>query len=82
MTPGSHHMIMFYGNASQPADGTLDPTGNCGGGGGQRLSVPVWVYAAQTAHGELPMPPDDGAGKPLGMDVPRRISRRTSRCTT
>ncbi len=67
MTPGSHHMIMFFGDDSQPADGTLDPTGNCGGGG---FSVPVWVYATQTPHGELPLPTDDGTGKPLGMNVP------------
>ena len=65
MTPGSHHMIMFFGSATQPADGTLDPSGNCGGNG-----VPLWVYAAQTPHSELLLPADDGAGKPLGMNVP------------
>ena len=67
MTEGSHHMIMFNGTSGQPADGTLDPSGDCGGGGA--LSVPIWVYAAQTPHGELPMPADDGTGKPLGMEV-------------
>src|SRR5262245_15230551 len=64
MTPGSHHMIMFFGGAAQPADGTLDPSGNCGG-----MSIPVWIYASQTPHSELPMPADDGDGKPLGMVV-------------
>ena len=64
MTPGSHHMIMYFGGASQPADGTLDPNG-CSFGG-----IPTWIYAAQTPHGELEMPQDDGAGKPLGMLVP------------
>jgi len=67
MTPGSHHMIYFFGNASQPADGTLDPSGNCGGGG---LQAPIWIYAAQTPTADMPMPTDDGAGKPLGMNVP------------
>jgi hypothetical protein len=68
MEIGSHHMIMFFGSANQPADGTLS-TNSCGAGG-MGLSVPVWVYASQTPHGELPMPTDDGAGKPLGMNVP------------
>ena len=61
MTPGSHHMIMFWGETNQPADGTL---GSCGG-----QTVPIWVYATQNPHGELAMPVDDGAGKPLGMVV-------------
>ena len=65
MTPGSHHMIMFWGTSSQPADGTLDPSGNCGG-----QSIPVWIYASQTPTSELDMPADDGTGKPLGMNVP------------
>ena len=70
MTAGSHHVIMFYGSANQPADDTLDPSGNCGAGGGSISSIPVWVYASQTQHGELVMPSDDGNGKPLGMLVP------------
>jgi len=63
MTPGSHHMIMYWGQAGQPADGTLDTS--CGG-----AQVPVWVYATQNPKSELAMPTDDGAGKPLGMVVP------------
>jgi hypothetical protein len=63
MQPVSHHVIMFFGSANQPADGTLSAN-NCGSG------IPIWIYASQTAHGELTMPQDDGAGKPLGMNVP------------
>ncbi len=65
MQPVSHHVIMYFGAANQPADGTLT-TNSCGAGTG----VPVWIYASQTAHGELVMPQDDGTGKPLGMNVP------------
>jgi hypothetical protein len=62
MTPGSHHMIVYWGG-NQP-DGTLEARDSCVGG------IPQWVYAAQTPEGELPMPADDGTGKPLGMNVP------------
>jgi hypothetical protein len=65
MTPGSHHMIMFWGNASQPADGTIDE--NCGIGG---TGVPVWVYASQTPDETLQLPTDDGTGTPLAQNVP------------
>jgi hypothetical protein len=69
MTPGSHHMIMFWGSESQPADGTVDQ--NCGIGGGA-TSIPIWVYASQTPDQTLQIPTDDGTGTntPLAQPVP------------
>jgi hypothetical protein len=68
MTAGSHHMIMFFNNGSQPADGTFDTSG-CGLGGNPS-NLPIWVYASATPHEELDLPADDGAGKPLAMNIP------------
>jgi hypothetical protein len=67
MTPGSHHMIMFWGSSSQPADGTIDE--DCGVGNGTS-SIPIWVYASQTPDQTLQIPTDDGTGTPLGQPVP------------
>jgi hypothetical protein len=67
MAAGSHHVILFFGDESQPADGTLTTDG-CGVGAGPK--PPMWIYASQTLHGEIGMPPDDGTGKPLAMVVP------------
>ena len=69
MTPGSHHMIMFWGSSTQPADGTIDE--NCGIGTGT-AAVPIWVYASQTPDEELQIPTDDGTGTntPLAQPVP------------
>jgi hypothetical protein len=67
MTPGSHHMIMFWGSSTQPADGTIND--DCGLGGGI-TNVPIWVYAAQTPDQDLQLPTDDGTGKPLAQNVP------------
>ncbi len=68
MTPGSHHMIMFFAteNSGKP-DGTVDD--NCGLGG-SATNIPVWVYAAQTADQDLQLPTDDGTGMPLAQLVP------------
>jgi hypothetical protein len=67
MTSGTHHLILSAGGAGQPADGTLS-TAACGAGTGS--SLPPWLYASHTGHGELALPADDGTGKPLGMAVP------------
>ena len=69
MTPGSHHMIMFWGSSSQPADGTIDE--DCGVGNGTS-SIPIWVYASQTPDEMLQIPTDDGTGTntPLAQPVP------------
>jgi hypothetical protein len=66
ITPGSHHMIMFWGSSDQPADGTIDQ--NCGLGGAS-TSIPVWVYATQTPDEMLQIPTDDGTGTPLAQPV-------------
>ncbi len=69
MTDGSHHMILFtLPSLSQP-EGTVTAD-NCDliGGGGIG-NVPTWIYSAQTPTAELPLPSDDGSGKPVGMDI-------------
>jgi hypothetical protein len=54
MTPGSHHLIVFFQNHDK-ADGTIDQ--NCGGvGGGGISNLPVWTYSAQTPTQEQAMP--------------------------
>jgi len=61
MTPGSHHLILFFDNHSEP-DGTV--TRDCGfapSGGG--ASLPFWTYSAQSPVQEAVMP----AG--IGMTV-------------
>ncbi len=70
MQPGSHHAILFLnpGATSQPADGTLDPSGNCGGLSSQG-GASVWTYATQTVHQEVDLPGDDGNGKPLAQKI-------------
>ena len=70
MQPGSHHAILFLnpGATNQPADGTLDPSGNCGGLSAQG-GASVWTYATQTVHQEVDLPSDDGNGKPLAQKI-------------
>ncbi len=60
MTQGSHHLIVFFQDHSQP-DGTIDQS--CGGVGGSITNLPVWTYSAQTPIQESMMP----AG--IGMQV-------------
>ncbi len=68
MTPGSHHLIMFTtGTTDKMPPGTVSAS-NCGFGAG--ATPPSWVYSAQTPTAELQLPVDDGAGKPLGIDIP------------
>lgn len=63
MTPGSHHMIMYFtGTATRP-DGTLEQDCNIGGGGG--LDLPVWAYASQSIENTQAMPP--GVGMQVGQ---------------
>jgi hypothetical protein len=67
-----HHLILYatYDSNWNPAErqppGTLTP-GSCDlfGGGG----FAGWVYAAHEAAQELVLPPDDGAGSPLAVEV-------------
>ena len=65
MTEGSHHMIVFFTSSAQQPENTVSK--GCGITSG--TSVATWIYAAQNPDAELALPTDDGAGKPLGMDV-------------
>jgi len=67
MTPGVHDMTMFTTTDDVMPPGTVSAT-DCGGSGG--VGVPAWTYAADTPEAELTLPGDDGAGRPLGMEVP------------
>lgn len=64
MTPGSHHLILFFGDSGK-ADGTIDQS--CGGvtGGG----IPYWTYSAQTPTNEAVMPAGIGMTVPAGQKV-------------
>jgi hypothetical protein len=57
MTPGSHHMIVFFSNEMQSPPGTVSE--ECGiidaGAGGS-----VWTYSAQTPRAEQQLPPGVG----------------------
>ena len=65
MTPGSHHLIMFTtGTSDKMPPGTIS-TANCGFG----LNA-SWTYSAQTPTATIQLPADDGAGKPLAIDIP------------
>ncbi len=65
MTPGSHHLILFFGDSGKP-DGTIDQScGGIGGGGG----VPYWTYSAQTPTNEAIMPTGVGMTVPAGQKV-------------
>src|SRR5262249_25594026 len=64
MTPGSHHMILYFTDTAVQPDGTLN-TCEAGGAG----IVPVWTYASQTPHQESAMPADDGTGIPLAQVI-------------
>ena len=68
MTPGSHHLIMFTTQNDKMPPGTLSTSG-CGFGGGSS-NVPSWTYSAQTPDASLQLPTDDGAGKPLAVEIP------------
>jgi hypothetical protein len=55
MTPGSHHLIVFFTDEAEQPDGTL--TESCGGGAGVG---PIWTYSASQPESQLAMP--DGVG--------------------
>ncbi|MBP9086840.1 MAG: hypothetical protein KBG15_12020 [Kofleriaceae bacterium] len=52
MTPGSHHLIMYFTSSALGPDGTVQK-GSCNGGSG---NIPVWTYSAQSADAEAVMP--------------------------
>jgi hypothetical protein len=62
MTPGSHHLILYFGDSGKP-DGTIDQS--CGGGAAG--GVPYWMYSAQTPTNEAVMPTGIGMTVPAGQ---------------
>lgn len=72
MNAGMHHLILYatYDSNWNPAEhqppGTLTQ-GSCGqfGAGG----FAGWVYAAHETEQELVLPPDDGAGSPVAVEL-------------
>lgn len=66
MTPGSHHMILYFTASELAPEGTLTTTG-CGAGRA------VWAYAAQTPEQTFAMPPGVGmtveAGQPAFLQM-------------
>lgn len=69
MAAGSHHMILYFTSTLAKPEGTVSADG-CGATGGGATNIPSWIYAAQTIDSDMALPTDDGAGNPLGMDVP------------
>jgi hypothetical protein len=70
MTPGSHHLIMFTtGTTDKQPPGTVSAS-QCGFGTGAGAASTSWTYSAQTPDSSLQLPGDDGAGKPLAIDIP------------
>lgn len=68
LAEGSHHLILYFQKSNSQPDGTLDPSGNCGGASGTDVSV--WTYSSSQATQQTALPADDGNGKPVGMLVP------------
>lgn len=60
MTPGSHHLIVFFQNHDR-ADGAIDQS--CGGAGGGINNLPVWTYSAQQPQQSFTLPSG------IGMNV-------------
>jgi hypothetical protein len=67
MTPGSHHMILYFTATEQQPAGTLSTT-RCGIASGN--GAPVWTYSAQSSDAESALPPNDGLGNPIGQSIP------------
>lgn len=63
MTTGSHHLIIYMTGSQVKAPGTV--VEDCGQGQGD-----VWTYSAQNEDVTLALPADDGAGKPIAMNIP------------
>jgi hypothetical protein len=68
MSTGSHHLILFTTPQLGQPEGTVSAS-SCSITGGGASNIASWIYSAQTANAELPLPADDGTGKPVGMDV-------------
>jgi hypothetical protein len=68
MTDGSHHLILFFTPTLGQPEGTISAN-SCSLTGGGATNLPAWIYSAQVADSDMPLPADDGNGKPVGMDV-------------
>lgn len=66
MTPGSHHLILFFADGAAQEDETIEP--NCDGIGLEN-GVPYWMYSAQTPTAESVMPAGVGMTVPAGQKV-------------
>lgn len=53
MSPGSHHLILFFTASQEHPDGTV--TENCGVTN-SGLNPPIWTYSAQTPENEFTLP--------------------------
>jgi hypothetical protein len=61
MTPGSHHMIVYFSDEMQEEPGTItEDCGITGGGGGLGA---VWTYSAQDPEADQMLP--EGVGMPV-----------------
>jgi hypothetical protein len=68
MTPGSHHMILYFTRTEVQPAGTVTAD-NCGSGGGG-TNAPVWTYATQVEDQEFTLPGNDGTGLPIAQNIP------------
>jgi len=65
MTPGSHHLILYTTPTDFQDPGTVSVV-DCGPGSG----AAVWMYSAQNPEQDIKLPANDGAGRPLAMELP------------
>jgi hypothetical protein len=61
MTPGSHHLILYFLPSLSQPEGTL--TQDCEVFGGAGAGAPIWTYSSQTPEAVMALP--DG----VGMDI-------------
>jgi len=70
MTPGSHHMILYFMQKQSQPDGTLAECSTFGGG--SVGSIPVFAYATQEPESNEPLP--DGVGVALTANQPVMVN--------
>ncbi|HEY4241129.1 MAG TPA: hypothetical protein VGM88_15005 [Kofleriaceae bacterium] len=66
MSPGSHHMILYFTQTEAQPEGTIDQCGSM-----DPSNLPVWTYAAQQEDFSQAMP--DGVGMPVPAAQPAFI---------
>jgi len=67
MTPGSHHLIVFFTDSAEQPDGTL--TANCGFAGGNGTNLPIWSYSSQQETQTMDMPAGVGMQGKAGQHL-------------